>query len=103
MCTNVAKTLVAVSAFTALTASTIGIAQPAHAAWSEVFVPSNGSTQHVGKSACKRGAFDSYTDGARIGPRDAFSDGGNRIGSRDAYTDGARSVGASGDCAMRAA
>ncbi|PLP99624.1 hypothetical protein [Cupriavidus pauculus] len=100
MCTKVAKTLLAVSAVSALT---IGIAQTAHAAWSEVFVPSNGSTLHVSKSSCLRGTFDSYSDGARIGPRDAFSDGGNHIGPRDAYTDGARSVGAQGDCAMRAA
>lgn len=100
MCTKVAKTLLAVSAVSALT---IGIAQTAHAAWSEVFVPSNGSTQHASKSSCLRGTFDPYSEGARMGPRDAFSDGGNRIGPRDAYTDGARSVGAQGDCAMRGA
>jgi len=100
MCTKVAKTLLAVSAVSAMT---VGIVQTAQAAWSEVFVPSNGSTQHVSKSACKRGAFDPYLDGTRLMPRDAFSDGGNRMGPRDAYTDGARSVGAQGDCAMRAA
>ena len=103
MGTFVAKTLVAVSTVSAVSVLTIGFAPAAHAAWSEAFMPANGSALHVGKSACKRGAFDPYTDGARMGPRDAFSDGGNRMGPRDAYTDGARSVGGPGDCAMRAA
>ena len=98
MCTNLAKTLFAASALT------IGLSNIAHAgAWSEVFIPSSASTLHAGKSVCKRGGFDPYTDGARMGPRDPYSDGGNRIGARDAFTDGARSVGAQGECASRAA
>lgn len=98
MCTTVAKTLFVASTLT------IGLMQAAHAgAWSEVFIPSSGSTQHVGKSACKRGGYDPYTDGTRMGPRDPYSDGGNHTGTRDPYTDGARSVGGQGECASRSA
>ncbi len=98
MCTkNLAKPLLVASFLT------IGLSSAVHAgAWSEVFIPSNGSTQHASMSVCKRGGFDPYTDGTRMGPRDPYTDGGNHIGTRDAYTDGARSVGGGSACASRA-
>ncbi|RZT39481.1 hypothetical protein [Cupriavidus agavae] len=95
---NAAKTLFTASALT------FGLSTAAHAgAWSEIFIPSSASTQHTAASVCKRGSFDSYSEGMRMGPRDAFVDGGNRQGPRDAFTDGARSVGQQGGCASRAA
>lgn len=98
MCTNLARILFIASTMT------FGLTQAAQAgAWSEVFIPSNGSAQHASKSACRQGAFDPYTDGARMGPRDPYSDGGGRIGPRDPYADGARNVGSAGECALRAA
>ncbi|MEN7528316.1 MULTISPECIES: hypothetical protein [unclassified Cupriavidus] len=95
---NAAKTLFTASALT------LGLSTAAHAgAWSEVFIPSTASTQHASAAVCKRGGFDPYSEGMRIGPRDAYSDGGNRQGPRDAFTDGARSIGQQGACASRAA
>lgn len=99
MCTkNLAKTLFTASI---LAAGHIGAAHAG--AWSEIFIPSNASTQHASVSACKRVGFDPYTDGTRMGPRDPYSDGGNHTGQRDAFTDGARSVGGQASCAYRSA
>lgn len=93
MSTKLAKTLFVVSTMT------FGLSQAAHAAWSETFVPASASTKHAGTTTCKQGGFDPFTDGARMGPRDPYTDGGNHIGMRDAYTDGARGLGARGECA----
>ncbi|CAG9166697.1 hypothetical protein [Cupriavidus pampae] len=86
-----------------LSTMTFGLTQAAHAAFSDSFVPAGASTKHVSMTTCKRGGFDPYTDGTRMGPRDPYTDGGNHIGARDTYTDGARSVGTMGECASHAA